>query len=250
MRKPIIAGNWKMHMTVPEARELINGILPNVKTRDSVEIVVAPTFTVLTSVADAIKGSNVSLAAQNVYWEESGAFTGEISPLMVKDAGCSHVIIGHSERRQLFGETDETVNRRVKAALKHSLHAILCIGETLEERKSGSTFKILEKQLSGALNGVEDLAGVTVAYEPVWAIGTGMKATDEQANEAHGFIRGWIRDNYGASAASGIRILYGGSVKPDNVDGLMAQPDVDGALVGGASLKADSFSRLVNFKPV
>jgi len=249
MRKPVIAGNWKMHMTIPEALELVSAILQGVGTKEDVEVVVAPPYTALHSVAEALKGSHVALSAQNMHWEDSGAFTGEVSPKMLKDAGCSHVIIGHSERRQYFGETDESVNRRVKSALRHGFHVILCLGETLDERKAGNTFRVLEKQLVGGMKEIDNIGEIMIAYEPVWAIGTGMKATDQQANDAHGFIRSWIRDNYGDSAASGIRILYGGSVKPDNVDGLMSEPDVDGALVGGASLNADSFCRLVKFKP-
>lgn len=247
MRKPIIAGNWKMQMTVSEAGELVSGILAQIKDNTSVEVVIAPAFTSLGFLAERLKGTKVALSAQNMHWEDKGAYTGEISPLMLKDAGCSHVIIGHSERRQYFGETDETVNRKIKAAVQHGLQVIMCIGESLEERKSGVTFKVLERQLSGGLKDVP-LDLITIAYEPVWAIGTGMKATDEQANEAHAFIRSWIRNAYGDSSAESVRILYGGSVKPDSIDGLMTQPDVDGALVGGASLKADSFARLVNFQ--
>lgn len=247
MRKPIIAGNWKMHLTVPEARELVDGILPQISGKTDVEVIVAPVFTALGAMAERLKGTNIRLAAQNMHWEVKGAFTGEVSPVMLKDIGCEYVILGHSERRQFFGDTDETVNLKVKSALAHGLKVILCIGESLEERNTGVTFKVLEKQLSGGLKDVA-LENVTIAYEPIWAIGTGVTATDEQANEAHEFVRSWLRLNYGADDANGVRILYGGSVKPENVDGLMAQPEIDGALVGGASMKADSFARLVNFK--
>lgn len=248
MRTPMIAGNWKMHMTVAEARELVGGMLSEIRDKKDVDVVLSPPFTSLATVAEAIAGAGIGLAGQNVHWENTGAFTGEVSPSMLKDAGCNHVIIGHSERRQYFCETDETVNRRVKNALAGSLHVILCIGETLAEREKGVTFDVLERQLSGGLSGVS-LDNLTIAYEPVWAIGTGQQATDEQANEAHAFIRSWMVKNYDRAAADAVRILYGGSVKPDSVDALMAQPEVDGALVGGASLKADSFSRLVNFQP-
>ncbi len=234
-------------MTVPEASELVSGILAQIKDNTSVDVVVAPAFTSLGSVAEHLKGTKVALAAQNMHWENKGAYTGEVSPLMLKDAGCSHVIIGHSERRQYFGETDETVNRKIKTAVQHGLHTIMCIGESLEERKSGVTFKVLEKQLTEGLKEISNTL-ISIAYEPVWAIGTGMKATDEQANEAHAFIRSWLRSAWGDNSADSIRILYGGSVKPDSIDSLMAEPEVDGALVGGASLKADSFARLVNFQ--
>lgn len=238
-----------MHMTVPEALALVDGIVPQIQAGNSVEVVLSPPYTALSAVAARLKETAISLAAQNMHWEDKGAFTGEVSPLMLKDAGCSHVIIGHSERRQYFAETDQTINNKIKAAFAHGLHVIHCIGETFDERKKGVTFKVLKKQLSDGLKDVStDM--LTIAYEPVWAIGTGMKATDEQANEAHAYIRGWIRENFGDSSADSVRILYGGSVKPESVDGLMAQHEVDGALVGGASLKADSFARLVNFKPV
>jgi len=248
MRTPIIAGNWKMHMTVPEARELVQGMLSGIRDREKVEVVLGPPYTALSAVADLIRGTGIGLAGQNVHWEEKGAFTGEISAAMLKDAGCTHAIVGHSERRQYFCETDETVNRRTRAAQAAGLQVILCIGETLEEREKGMAFDVLARQLGGALNGLS-MEGLAIAYEPVWAIGTGKKATDGQANEAHAFIRSWISKNYDAAAADAVRILYGGSVKPENVDGLMAQPEVDGALVGGASLKPESFARLVNFRP-
>jgi triosephosphate isomerase len=249
MRKPIIAGNWKMYKTLAEARDLVRELKQLLADVDSVEIVVGPPFTVLGAVVAELRGSNISVAAQNMYWEESGAFTGEISPPMIKDIGCTFVIIGHSERRQFFYETDATVNKKVKAALKVGLTPIVCVGETLEEREFGTTTKIVEQQIREGLEGLssQEMEKIVIAYEPVWAIGTGKTATPEQAEEVHQLIRSLIAQNAGA-AAHAIRILYGGSVKPDNIDDLMAQPDIDGALVGGASLKADSFVRIVRFK--
>lgn len=239
-----------MHMTVSESSELVKGILAQIKDNTSVDVVIAPAFTSLGLLAELLKDTKVALSAQNMHWENQGAYTGEISPLMLKDAGCSHVIIGHSERRQYFGETDETVNMKIKAAVQHGLQVIMCVGESLEERKSGVTFKVLERQLAEGLKDLKNISTdlISIAYEPVWAIGTGMKATDEQANDAHNFIRSWMRDACGKNSAESVRILYGGSVKPESIDGLMAQPEIDGALVGGASLKADSFARLVNFQ--
>lgn len=247
MRKPVIAGNWKLFKTSAEAVELVSGLLPLVSRANNVEIVVAPVFTVLDRVSRVISGSNVKLSAQDCYWEAEGAFTGEVSPKMLLNAGCSHVIIGHSERRQYFGETDETVNKKLKAAVASGLIVLFCIGETLAERDSGRTFEVLKRQLVGGLAGVpeSDLGSVIVAYEPVWAIGTGKTASDDQAQEAHAFIRGEVKSLYTASAADRMRILYGGSVKPDNIAGLISRPDIDGALVGGASLNADSFAALV-----
>lgn len=248
MRTPIIAGNWKLFKTSSEALELVRGLVPLVKDTKGVEVVVAPVFTVLSRVHDALAGSVVRLSAQDCYWEEEGAFTGEVSPKMLLDAGCSHVIIGHSERRQYFGETDATVNRKIKAAIAAGLTVLFCIGETLAERESGTTFDVLKRQVTGGLEGVpeRDLARVVIAYEPVWAIGTGKTASDEQAQEAHAFIRKEVTALYGSAAAAAMRILYGGSVKPENIKGLIGQPDIDGALVGGASLKADSFAAIVN----
>jgi len=248
MRTPIIAGNWKLFKTSSEALELVTGLVPLVKDSKGVEIVVAPVFTVLSRGRDALAGSNVRLSAQDGYWEEEGAFTGEVSPKMLLDAGCSHVIIGHSERRQYFGETDATVNRKNKAAIAAGLTVLFCIGETLAERESGNTFDVLKRQVTGGLDGIAatDLGGLVIAYEPVWAIGTGKTASDEQAQEAHAFIRQEVANLYGQATATAMRILYGGSVKPDNITGLIAQPDIDGALVGGASLKADSFAAIVN----
>lgn len=249
MRKPVIAGNWKLFKTSAEAVELVSGLLPLVAAADNVEIVVAPVFTVLERVSRVISGSTVKLSAQDCYWESEGAFTGEVSPKMLLDAGCSHVIIGHSERRQYFGESDESVNKKAKAAIAAGLTAIVCVGETLAEREADATFAVVERQISGSLAGfsAETLCKVVIAYEPVWAIGTGKTASDAQAQEVHAFIRGLIAKIFGRTDAEAIRILYGGSVKPDNVKGLMEQVDIDGALVGGASLKADSFAAIVNF---
>lgn len=249
MRTPLIAGNWKLFKTRAEAVDLVEGLKPLIQDAQGVEIVVAPVFTAISSVATAVAGSRIKVAAQDCYWEEEGAFTGEVSPKLLKDAGCSHVIIGHSERRQYFGETDESVNRKTRAALAAGLTVLLCIGETLAEREAGFTFKIIEAQLKG---GLQDIPGAAlqqavIAYEPVWAIGTGKTASDEQAQEVHAFIRGLVARLYSQAEAEAIRILYGGSVKPENVKGLMAQADIDGALVGGASLKADSFAGIVRF---
>ena len=249
MRKPIIAGNWKMYKSSGEALELVRQLKAALADVDSVEIVVSPPFTALATVAGELKGSNISVAAQNMYWEESGAYTGEVSPLMLTDVGCTHVIIGHSERRQIFNETDATVNKKVKAALKTVLTPIVCVGETLEERDLGATMKVVERQIRDGLDGLSprEMEKMVIAYEPVWAIGTGKTATPQQAEEVHHLIRSIIAQR-ADSVAQDLRILYGGSVKPDNVDELMAQPDIDGALVGGASLQADPFVRIVRFK--
>ena len=248
MRTPILAGNWKMNAGKrAEAVALAEALLARVHDVKGVEIVVAPPYVVLPFVADVVRGTNVALAAQNVHFEPSGAYTGEISAAMLVDLGCTYCIIGHSERRQLFGETDETVQKRLHALLGASIRPILCVGETLAEREEGVTFRVLQTQLKGALVGVEaaDLANLVIAYEPVWAIGTGRNATPEQADEAHAFLRRCLQDWYGAASAEAMRIQYGGSVKASNVDGLMAQPNIDGALVGGASLDAEGFARIV-----
>ena len=249
MRTPVIAGNWKLFKTIGEAIGLVNDLKPLVAGTRGVEIIVAPVFTALSRVADELAGSGILLAAQDCYWEREGAFTGEVAPGMLKDAGCSHVIIGHSERRQYFGETDATVHNKVKAAINASLTAIVCVGETLAERETGKTFAVIETQLWGGLEGLvpEAFSKIVLAYEPVWAIGTGKTASDAQAQEVHAFIRGLMSRCFGLEVAAGMRILYGGSVKPDNVKGLMAQPDIDGALVGGASLDPTSFAGIVNF---
>ncbi len=250
MRTPVIAGNWKLFKTQVETRDFIQDLKPLIADVTGVEIIIAPVFTALATATQAAAGSSVRIAAQDCFWEKEGAFTGEISPSLLLDAGCSHVIIGHSERRQYFGETDGTVNRKTKAACAAGLTVLLCVGETLDERESGSTFPVIEAQLRGGLDGIpaETLAQIVIAYEPVWAIGTGKTASNEQAQEVHAHIRSLITALYGQSAADAMRILYGGSVKPDNIKGLMAQPDIDGALVGGASLKADSFAQLVRYR--
>lgn len=250
MRQPLIAGNWKMNNNAAESVELVSKLREMISGVKEVEVVVAPPYTALGSVAEVIKDSNISLSAQNMFWEEKGAFTGEISPSMLKDIGCQYTIIGHSERRQYFGETNETVNKRLKAALKASLIPIVCIGETLEEREAAKTLAVIEQQLKEGLNNLssDEMEQVVIAYEPVWAIGTGKTATPQQAQEVHHFIREVIAQIFGGGVAEEIRILYGGSVKPDNIDQLMAQKDIDGALVGGASLQADSFARMVKFK--
>lgn len=249
MRVPVIAGNWKLFKTIGESVALVDALKPLVSKARNVEIVVAPVFTALSRVSDAVSGSNINLAAQDCFWEQEGAFTGEVAPRLLKDVGCSHAIIGHSERRQYFGETDATVNKKVKAVIEAGLIAIVCVGETLEERESGRTFSVIEAQIENSLAGIsaEAIAELVIAYEPVWAIGTGKTASDEQAQEVHAFIRGMIQRLFSSASSDAVRILYGGSVKPDNVKGLMEQPDIDGALVGGASLKADSFAAIVNF---
>jgi len=244
-----MAGNWKMNMLVAEAESLVKDLLSGLDGSEDVDVVVAPPFTSLVPVGKLIRGSRIALAAQNLHWETSGAYTGEGSAKMLLDVGCKHVIIGHSERRQYFGETDETVNRRLEAALAEGLEPILCVGEVLEERKAGRTGEVVDRQARQALQGISrsELERLVVAYEPVWAIGTGETATPDQAQEVHAQIRGLIRDLYDEALAQGLRIQYGGSVKPDNVRALMDQPDVDGALVGGASLKAESFLGIVKF---
>jgi triosephosphate isomerase len=249
MRKPVIAGNWKLYKTNQEAADLVARLIPEVNKNRAVEIIVAPVFTALTTVKALISGSNIMLSGQDCFWEKEGAFTGEVSPELLVNAGCSHVIIGHSERRQYFGETDETVNKKIMAAITAGLTVLFCIGETLAEREAGKTFDVLKRQVTGGMAGInkEQLKKVIIAYEPVWAIGTGKTATDEQAQEAHAFIRSLVVDLYSKTTGEKMRILYGGSVKPENIKGLMAQPDIDGALVGGASLKAESFGAIVNF---
>ena len=251
MRTPMIAGNWKLHKTLSEATALVSELIPVVAGNDRVEVVVAPVYTALSKVADTIADSNIKLAAQNCYSEPQGAFTGEVSALLLKDVGCRYVIIGHSERRQLFGETDESVNQKLHAAAEAGLGIILCIGETLEERENDRTFDVLRRQVRFALRNLSttQMADLVIAYEPVWAIGTGVTASNEQAQEAHAFVRALVGELYDQATADATRVLYGGSVKPGNVDGLMAQPDVDGALVGGASLQAADFARIVNFQP-
>jgi len=249
MRRPLIAGNWKLHKTRDESVALVTALKAAVAGVDSCDILVAPPFTALAVLAPLLAGSNIQLGAQNCYPETTGAFTGEISPQLLKDAGCSAVIVGHSERRQLFAEDDAFINRKVKAVLAAGLTAILCVGETLEERENGEILDVLTRQTKGGLAGLDAtvLQNVVIAYEPVWAIGTGKTASNEDAQEVHSFLRGLLRGSYDQATADNTRILYGGSVKPDNVDGLMAQDDIDGALVGGASLKAEDFARIVRF---
>ena len=245
-RLPLIAGNWKMHKTRTEARELARQIRRGLEPGRRVEVVLAPPYTALAAVAREIRGSHIGLAAQDTFWERQGAFTGAISPVMLKDGGCGYVIIGHSERRQHFGETNQTVNLKLKAALAAALSPILCIGETLGEREAGQTLKVVGRQLQEGLADLPPAAAesLVIAYEPVWAIGTGLNATPEQAQEVHAFIRRQLPDLLGPGGAH-IRILYGGSVTPDNAASLLAEPDLDGALVGGASLKGESFLQII-----
>lgn len=248
MRKAIIAGNWKMHNTVEEALKLVEDLKPLVKDAKC-DVVVCPTFVCLDAVLKAVKGTNIKVGAQNMYFEEKGAFTGEVSPVMLQKLGVDYVVIGHSERRQYFNETDETVNKKLKAAYAHDLVPILCCGETLEEREADVTEEVIGKQIKLDLAGLtkEQVETLVVAYEPIWAIGTGKTATDEQANEVIAFIRKTIAGIYGSEAADKTRIQYGGSVKPGTIKAQMAQSDIDGALVGGASLKAEDFSAIVNY---
>ena len=247
MRTPLIAGNWKMHNSSAQTKELIGEIIEKTGGVTGVDIVVAPPFTSLVAAKSAIGETAIGLAAQNVHWEDKGAFTGELSAAMLLDAGCGWVIIGHSERRQFFGETDDTVNKRLKAALKAGLKPIVCVGETLDQREAGSTDEVVSAQLAGGFSGIDEssFADTVIAYEPIWAIGTGKTATSDQAQEIHGVVRGWLAENYGAEKAQETRILYGGSVKPGNAAELLAMEDIDGALVGGASLKADDFGAII-----
>jgi len=249
MRVPVIAGNWKMHKTANEAVSLARSIAAGTAGLSGRQVVLAPPYTALAAVAGGIRGTPVVLAAQNVHWEPQGAFTGEISVAMLEDAGCGMVIIGHSERRQYFGETDATVNRRIRAVLGSSMHSIVCIGETLAERESGKHHSVVAQQLAAGLDGLthSDLMRIILAYEPVWAIGTGRTASPETAQEMHRLIRDRLSGSFG-DAAQSVRILYGGSVKPDNIDALMRQPDIDGALVGGACLEAESFLRIIHYR--
>ena len=247
-RRPIIAGNWKMNKTVPEAIAFARELRGQIAViRDKVEVVVAPPFVDLQPVAKVLEDSNIGLAAQNCYWAESGAFTGEVSAPMVKSAGCEYVILGHSERRQLFGETDEMVNKKIRAVIGAGMKPILCVGETLAEREARQTLDVVSRQLRGGLQGVTaaEAAEAVIAYEPVWAIGTGRNATSEQAQEVHAHLREQLTVLFGRPIADRIRIQYGGSVKPDNAAELLRQPDVDGALVGGACLKAADFTAIV-----
>ena len=251
MRKPVIAGNWKMYKLLGESVDTALALKPLVANANHCEVVIAPVFTALKLVSDRLEGSNIGVAAQNCSTElEEGAHTGEVTASMLRDAGARYVIVGHSERRQLYSETDSMINRKCQAGLVANLTVILCVGESLEQREQGSAERVVSSQLNGGLTGLtaSDLDRIIVAYEPVWAIGTGRTATPEQAQEMHAFIRRVFADRYSDQAANELRILYGGSVKPDNIAGLMSQKDIDGALVGGASLPAESFAKIVNYK--
>jgi len=250
-RKALIAANWKMYKTLAEAASFTESLQREVGTFEDREVVIAPPYTALGAVRNAIWRADFKLASQNCHWEDKGAFTGEVSGAMLKDVGCDYVILGHSERRQLFGETNETVQKKLAAVFRFGILPILCVGEVLEEREGGRTFAVVGSQLDQALQGLSaDLAEqLAIAYEPVWAIGTGKNATPEQAQEVHGFIRERCISLWDKKVANRIRIMYGGSVKPDNVDTLMAQSDIDGTLVGGASLEVDSFRRIVQYQP-
>jgi len=251
MRKPVIAGNWKMYKTVSDSVATALALKPLVANANHCEVVIAPVFTALKHLADRLEGSNIRIAAQNCSAEQNeGAFTGEVAAFMIRDAGCSHVIVGHSERRQYYGETDEIVSRKTQAGLAAGLTVIVCVGETLDQRDLGNAERVVSEQMSGGLSGLtaSDLDRIIVAYEPVWAIGTGRTATPEQAQEMHAFIRRVFAEGHSSEAAAKLRILYGGSVKPDNIAGLMKQPDIDGGLVGGASLNAESFAQIVNYR--
>ena len=251
-RIPLIAGNWKMNLDVERSVQLVKDIKNSIGSLEGVQALVAPPFTALAAVRQAIGKSGIFLASQNMHWETDGAYTGEISGRMLQKTGCTHVILGHSERRSIFNETSEVIDLKVKAAVLLGLIPIVCVGETLEEREGGRAFEIIKKQLEASLhNFIADqlmLPSTILAYEPVWAIGTGKTATPEQAQEVHRFIREWIEENFNPGTAAQVRILYGGSVKPENIATLMSESDIDGALVGGASLNADSFLQLIHFK--
>ena len=247
MRKIIIAGNWKMNKDLKESIELANAVKRSLYDMEEVDVVLCPPFTSLSDLSDVVLDTTIQLGAQDVYWEKEGAFTGEISGQMLKSAGCAYCIVGHSERRQFFGETNDTVNKKARALLACGIMPIICVGEKLEERNAHKEFDVVKDHVTNSLKGLsgEDMLKVIIAYEPVWAIGTGVNATKEQAQEMHKYIRGLIKDIYGEETARAVRIQYGGSVKPENIKELISQEDVDGALVGGASLKADSFVSLV-----
>ena len=247
MRKKIVAGNWKMNMTVAEAANLVQGLKAELSNFREVEVVVCPPFTALSSVSSALQGTNMDLGAQNMHWEKSGAFTGEISPEMLRELFCHYVILGHSERRTYFGETDAIVNRKVKAALSWGLHPIVCVGETLQQREAGEVESVITTQVRGSLAGLEqkEILESVIAYEPVWAIGTGKTATSAQAQEVHAIIRKVLGEMFTPAVAQGVRIQYGGSVKPGNAKELFSMPDIDGGLIGGAALDAKSFIAIV-----
>ncbi len=248
MLRPFIAGNWKMNLTLKESRELAGSIRDGTEGITGVDVGVCPPSVFLEGVYSVLKGSNVILGAQNMHWEDKGAFTGEVSGDMIKEVGCTHVILGHSERRHVFGETDSMINSKLRMAFTKGIMPIFCLGEKLEERESGSTFEVIERQLRAGLAGLrpEDVSRLTIAYEPVWAIGTGKNATSTQAQEVHGRIRALLKESYGEDVSASVRIQYGGSVKPDNAVELLAQPDINGLLVGGASLKRDSFLEIIS----
>jgi triosephosphate isomerase (TIM) len=248
MRTPVMAGNWKMYKTAKQAGDTIRTLAGLVAGVSGVEVVICPPFTALAAAVEAAAGTCVAVGAQDCYWEKEGAFTGEVAVPMLADLGCSHCIVGHSERRQFFGETDATVDKKVAAVLAQGLSCIACVGETLAEREAGQTFAVLERQVRDGLTRHLTSPRLVIAYEPVWAIGTGKTATPAQAQDAHAFIRGVVAQTATPAAAQAVRILYGGSVKPDNIAALMAQPDVDGGLVGGASLDAASFAKIVRFR--
>ncbi|MFQ6081847.1 MAG: triose-phosphate isomerase [Candidatus Aminicenantia bacterium] len=247
MHKPFIAGNWKMNKTLSEAVDLVSKLKEEIEGEETGEVVVIPPFTSLSEIKKIIIGSEIKLGAQNVFWKEKGAFTGEVSPVMLSDIGCQYVIVGHSERREHFGETDESVNLKIKSALRHSLMPIFCIGETLEERKKKKTISKIDHQIEEGLKGIseEEIKKIVIAYEPIWAIGTGQTATPEQAQKVHNFIRQKLAQKYGKRIASYAIILYGGSVKPENTYSLIKEKDIDGALIGGASLEAESFGKII-----
>lgn len=252
MSLPFIAGNWKMHTTVNQAASLVLNIRDVIKGADNVEVAIAPPFTALHHINYLLAETSIRLCAQDVFWEKEGAYTGEISPAMLKDVGCQYVIIGHSERRQYFNETDEVINKKVVASLKEGVKPILCVGESLEQREKRKTLLIVKNQVEEGLKSVSNgqMKDMVIAYEPIWAIGTGKTATPEQAEEVHNSIRELLYEMFGLGAVKDTRVIYGGSVKPDNIDMLMAQPNIDGALVGGASLKAEEFARIVKFQRI
>ncbi len=250
LRRPLIAGNWKMFKTGPEAVETTDRLVKLLSTTIDVDVMIAPPFTALALVSDMLKKTPISLGAQNLFWEAEGAYTGEISASMLVSAGCRYVIVGHSERRQYFGETDETVNKKIKAAIKNDLIPVMCIGESETERESKETFSVLDRQVQKGLKGfsADEMETLVIAYEPIWAIGTGKTATADQAQEIHLFLRAMLGKKFGNKLAKSLRILYGGSVKSDNITDLMRMPDIDGALIGGASLEPETFSKIVQFQ--
>ena len=249
LRKPAIVANWKMNKTISEALQFVadSRMLFKDIPVNNVDIILSPSFAAINAVADAVSGDEIYVAAQNLHWEEKGAFTGELSATMLIDCGCKYVIIGHSERRNLFGETDEGINKKIRRAIHTGLKPIFCVGESLQQREDEETFRVIREQVEKGLDGLSEEAvnSLLIAYEPVWAIGTGKNATAEQAEEVHGFIRSMLRESYGRSVSETVRILYGGSVTPENISGLIKEHNIDGALVGGASLKADSFVKIV-----